>query len=502
MKYLKFSLQTACSLVAFILLIAFISYYAVPPLADFQGHVALGMINSSFLSQYYHYEFSIVYHLFDSIVRLWTFFLGNNYTHVSLACYFTLILLIFSTVYTSLIIQNVASKRAFYIISILACPMFLLLHCGGFMWGVIPYNLAVFMAVASSVSLWEIHKEIIEEKTCSHKTLAIFGVYTFLAIYSHAVGFLYLGISWIIPIVHIILTKHHGKKRFLFIIILSVILLVLTLFLKLPFANFTDWLHEISLRFHWIVSGTPYNSSNLIPHNQEGWFDNKFFRIMLTFIPYVTVGLLIYFRKKNDEWSWFLASQLILQIILEVFIVNSFGNDAGNLRYLHSRNWLFIDAWTFIGMAYLINQCSNTFLKGLCYAAPLLATLCLYAVLPFYANFRSTPIETRANHYTKLLIKEVNQYRSKHPEIAQKPVIITYNHHRIESDWFLYHLIPTLMINSPALAANNIVIQSHWCKLYFAPLKWQSPSKQAVVYLHWKSETTTQVKLEEDISSF
>lgn len=495
MQHPKFSLQTACCLIASILLIVFISYYAVPPLVDFQGHVALGMINSSFLSQYYHYEFSIIYHLFDSIVRFWTFFLGNNYTLVSLACYFTLIFLIFSTVYISLILQNVSTKRAFYILAILACPMFLLLHCGGFMWGVIPYSLAVFMAVASSISLWKIHQEIIEKKTCSHQTLIIFGIYTFLAIYSHSVGFLYLGISWVIPLVHIILTKQYGKKRFLFIIVLSIILLVLALFLKLPFVNFADWINEISIRLQWIVSGTPYNSSNLIPHTQEGWFDYKFFRILLTFIPYITAGLLIYFRKKGDEWSWLLSSQLIFQFILEIFIVNSFGNHTGNLLYLHSRNWLFIDAWTFLGMAYLVNQCRNKIFKRLCYVAPLLAAFCLYAVAPFYENFRSVPIEKQANHYTKILVNEVAQYRNKHPEIAKKTIVITYEHHPIDSDWFLYHLIPTLMINSPLLAKNNIVIQSHWCKLYFAPLKWELPSNQKVVYLHWESETKTYVKL-------
>lgn len=474
------------------------AYYAVPPLADFQGHVALGMINSSFLAHYYQYQFSIVYHLFDSIVRFWTFLLGNNYTHVSLASYFTLIFLIFSTVYISLILQNATLKRSFYITAILASPMFLLLHCGGFIWGVIPYNLAVFMAAASSVSLWKINQEILETKTCTYSTTVIFGLFTFLAIFSHAVGFLYLGIAWIIPLSCIILTKQYGKKRYWFIAVLVIILLFLSLFLKLPFSHISEWFKEVSIRLHWILGGTSYNSSNLIPHNQEGWFENKFFRVILTFVPYMTAGLLLYFRKKENKWTLFLASQIIFQLILEILIVNSFGNEFGNLRYLHSRNWLSIDAWTFIGMAHLINQCREKTFKTWCYLSPFIASFCLYALMPLYANFRAVPIEKRVNHYTHILVKEINDYRNIHPEIAQKPIVITYNHHRIDSDWFLYHLIPSLMITSPTLAAHNIIIQAHWCQLYFPPERWKTPNTNEVVYLHWKSETKNHIEFSEE----
>lgn len=496
MPKLKFSPQTAVCVFAFLILITFISYYSVPPLVDFQGHLALGMVKSSFLSQYYQYEFSIVYHLFDTIVRFWTLVLGNHYTHVALVCYFSLISLIFSTVYIFLLLQGCSYRRAFDVIAILAGPMFLLLHCYGFIWGVIPYTLAVFMAAASGAIIWKINNDIRTIHTFSLKIAIVFLIYTCLAIFSHAAGFLYLGIAWIIPLIRIISTKQYSKKRFFFLIPLILIITCLAFFTQFTHFNSNALFTELSNRMHWLLTGGPYDFSFLIPDSEVAWFANTPFRIILTALPCIIVVLLLAFRKKGDSWTLFLISQILFQLIFEIIVVDNFGNDQGNLRYLHARHWLFLSAWTFMGIAYLLNRCRPLLFKVLCYLSPVLMALSLYFITPLYANFRAVPIEEQANHSTQLLITAVENYRHTHPEMANKTVVIEYKSHSMRSHWNLYHLVPFLVLLSPDLAQHNIVVYAHWCQsCYFPPLQWKTPKANSVVYLHWAQETNDKIKL-------
>ncbi len=535
----KLSAQTGISVFVFLILIAFIGYYTVPPLVDFQAHVAMGMAKSPILFQYYDYEPSITYRLLDTVIRFWSFFIGNHFTYVAFASYLSALFLIISTVYAFLILQGCSYKHAFIIISILLGPLFLLLHCLPFIWGLIPYTLAVFMAATSGAALKKIHDEACFLNKLSCETTLLFSLYTFLAFFSHPAGFLYLGIAWIIPLTQMSFARQYGKKRFRFMGILSLILIGLSFFTVLLHPDVYNIPERILHQIKWFFAGEPYNFSNLIPISQEGWFENKLFRRTLTYIPIIVFILLLLQSKKNiltaihfsvrrkrsslgsvhlvhdrrrcslqqnrklkcaeyKTWNIFLAQQLLLQFIFIIIAVSHFGE----MTTLPARHWLFICAWTFMGMAALLNQCKPEIIKKVSYCSPIILAFCLYALTPLYANFRILPIEKETQHYSKVLLQSVNDYRKTHPEITNKTIVIDYAYHHIDSPWDHYHLIPFLLINSPELLNNKIVIREHW---YFLnnlsnhqPIQWKRTGLPSnIVYLDWTSETKTQITLKQ-----
>ena len=488
-------------LISLIILIGFVGYYTIPPLDDFLAHVSMGMLHSPILSHYYYYVFSITYRLLDSVIRLWTWILGDHYARVSLASYLTIIGLIFSSTYSFFLLLQRSHKRAFCLLGIISGPMFLLLHTQAFIWGVIQYTLAVFMAATSGCAVWQLNNEIRETHTITSRTLAIFIIYTILAIFSHPSAFLYLGIAWLIPLIRVVYTRQYGAKRFLFLPIVLIICAVLSIFTLFPYANNPKNMYTLSevlvLHLKWLLDG-PYILRNLIPLSQEGLFGNLIFRMCL-YIPYITLISFLGFRQKSDKskWGFLLLAQLVFQLLLDIVFVKNFGE----LRALMSRHWLFMDAWIFMGMGYLVHRFNPKIFKVLTYCAPLFMIAALYVLNPIYANFRSVPVEQQVEHYDNVLIKAVNEYREAHPEEAKKIVVIDYTKHPFSPYWDHYHLIPFIMMNSQKLLNNGIIIREHW---YFLnrlqnqqPIRWKEDMKFSsnVVYLYWACQDYSQIRL-------
>lgn len=503
-------LVSILSISAFILLFIFISYYRVPPLVDFQAHTAMGMISGP-IFQFYQYQPSIIYRLFDSLIRFWCWLLGNHYARVAMASYGSVLILIFSTVYAFCLLYSPSKNRAFYITAILAGPIFLSLHCALFIWGVIPFTLSVFMAMASSVALWQWDQEIIEStqiipfiKKGTRSTKICFLVYTLLAIFSHLAGLLYLAIAWTIPAARLLFIKKYRWQRIGLMTVLFISWLLLVLFtqpsnsdslfsqLHLPTLN-----HSLK-RFSWLLSGAPYLSDYLISKQHEGLLGNQLFRILLTWIPFMVTFLLAKFilLKKNNHWSILLLSQLILQLFLLIFILP---DRLGELNILYSRHWLFIEGWTFLGAAYLLQQQPLFTLKKLSFLAPVLMALCCFILLPIYANFRQTPIEKTASHYAQLLVQATKTYQQEHPELKDKTIIIDYQEHNIaHKAWHAYNLLPFIMILSPQLINNHIMIREHWQFSQHIPIHWKAQSPLTTQYLRWKSDTKDNITLESE----
>lgn len=501
----KKNLIVGSSFLSFFILIYFVSYYTIPPLVDFQAHVALGMVGNSLLS-FYQYQPSITYRLLDTIICFWHFILGDHYARVDLASYLSTLVFIFGSFYIFCrwLLDSVSSK-AFCIIAYLSGPVFLMLHTTLFIEGVIPYTLAVFMAALSGAALWKIDNDIATQPLkIVYINIIIFLMATLLAIYSHLAGFLYCALAWIVPAIRVFFIKKNRWIRIGYLLFLVALLCGTALWINHPIGPdqntsepLLSQLRNFSLptpleRIDWLLSGGPYQLDKLISTDQQGLLGNEALRILLTGTPFLVLLICACLLKKairteKNHWGLFFIAQLFLSFLLIVFILP---NKLGELRTFYSRHWIFIIAWTSMSMIYLLHQVPFSMLKKGCYWAPLLTGLCCFVLNPLYANFRQMPIEKVASDYTHRLLKAVNSYKEQHPELNNKNIIIDYNIRNIGNKaWRQYHIVPFIMMLSPKLIHQHIIIREHWGNLEHLPITWKTQSPSSAVYLRWKNET-------------
>lgn len=476
-------------LVSLGLLIAFISYYQVPPLMDFMGHVALGMIHGV---SCYQYQFNLTYFLLDAIVRFWYFFMGNHFAHVALASYLSVIFLFFSSIYSFCLLQNIPHQRTWCILGILAGPVFLLLHSTMFICGIIPFILAVFMAATSSVALCCMDEAWVTQ-TSSKKAGYLCFIYTSLAILSHPAGFLYLAIAWIVPAARILFIRAHRQQRFFYFLAIYIILMISFFVINAHHINILmTQFNAVFLSFdplvrlHWLFSNVPYDLSFFVPTQESGLFAYQAFGLLLMLASYTIVLLLC--LKKTTAITTFLIAQIILQILLMCVLPTKWGE----LTALFVRHWLFVCAWLFMGMAYLCHQCRPRTFHILCTLSPILTIGCCALLMPLYANFQLHAIEKTAHHYAHILFQSIQQFKENHPEIANQTIVIDYDGHCMpfQHTWRHDTMIPFLMILSPELIQHHITIRHAWYQDDHILTHWQAQPPLSTAYIHWISSTS------------
>lgn len=490
------------------ILISFISWYTIPPLVDFQAHLSLGMLDlQGPLSEYYQYHPGLTYRLFDTIIRFWTLIFGRHYASVALASYLSFLFILISTLYTFFLLIDVSYRKAFYLTTILLAPFFLLLHSLIFVWGFMPFILAVFMAIPSSIALWQTDTQLINAKQIDPKLLTIFSLYTFLSIYSHPAGFLFLGIACLPSIARLIVVKNNRVKRFYYCSIIFAILLILlglTFFWGniLSTQNFPSHVLQefTSLQFHffhrmqYFLLGNCYDLSLLfITQADLGLFGTLFIKVLLSVIPFLIFYVLFFYHSKNSHFLHFLITIQLAFALIMFFVVPS---HLGELVFLDHRYWQFVIGWTIMGMAYLLYQVSEKNFRILCLFSPFFISIVCYILMPLYANFRHVPIEKVAHHYTKSLLKTAQQYRLEHPETSNETLVISFLHpHPIGKAWYQYHLVPFIMLLSPELANQKIIVREHWFQAPHLSVGWRSGNLSEKLYFRWKSETKNDILL-------
>lgn len=491
-------------LIAIAILIAFICYYSIPPLVDFSPHVVMGMMADQPL-KYYHYQSALTYRLLDSIIRFWTLIFGAAFLEIALASYLTVIFLIISMCYSFCLLLGMSFLRALCTIGIILGPVFLFLHTTHFIWGLIAYTLAVFSATISAVSLWCLESELILAGRVKLQTTIIFLAYTLLAIFSHIGGFLYLAIAWSIPLLRLIKIKKARLKLLTLLAVLTV--LIIPLFLLAwhqVISGFVDdifapliamknlYFLKILLysRAYWWLSGGPYSMNGLVPASELGLFGIQQVTQLLTFAPFIVAfTLIISFLNKRPQKN-ILLTLIILELILAITIDLFLPFNWWNLLGIYSRHWLFICAWMFIGIIYLLSNVSNRTFHILCYLSPLLVLIACYILTPLYSNFRRIPIESVASTYSNQLLNAVSDYRQNHPESASKDIIVSYFPTMVNTgrpQWRQYSVVPFIMMLSPQLSRNKIYIKEHWLTPIYPhlPIFWKEPEKSNAIHLVW-----------------
>lgn len=486
------------SLLSLVILVGFITYYMVPPLHDFQNHVALGMVKGSVLSQYYVYQPALTYRLLDTIVRFWSMFAGYNFAVLALLSYLTSLLLIFSTICVFLYFLNLPLSRILYCVAILAGPIFLLLHSASFLAGGIPFILAAFMASASSIVLWSLDKEIINHAQ-RRKTFILFAAYTILAIYSHPAGCLFLLLSWLVPALRFVLIKGERKKRFVLFAVVFLVVIMAGYFgssasnTEVHSTLYTLFLNSIKLsgeRIQLLFIGGAY--VELIQTLTSNSLTAKIIGIGFSLVTYLVLVSLLFcvFIKKNRGLLVLATSQLIFFLIIDLFVPN--GN-WGEFQGVPFRFWMLVSAWTFMGMAYVINKFPDHLFKIICCLSPLGVALSCAILQPLYSANRQMPIENIAAQYSHYLYNAVTTYREKYPEMAKKKVIVV----DFPDHWGLHTTVPFLMVTSPELVNNNIFIKHRWTFADHLPLGWKEGNNHDPhnFLLNWEGETANSVIL-------
>lgn len=509
------SLYSCC--LAFFILIGFLHFYPIPPLADFQAHVVFGMLKlKGTLGQYYEYRFSLTYRLLDDIIRFWAMLFQKNYAHIALYSYLTILFFIASTIYSFCILLKLSYQRAFCVTAVVFGPAFLLLHSLSFYWGLIPFTLAAFSAIPSATALWCLDDEIIHFEKNHRKTLTIFLVYTFFTIYSHPFGFIFLAIAWMPSVLRLFFIRKPSLKRQSFWIILfcgifcfSFIVISLgnplghrnslgNLIFQLKISSIPC--SDLSKRLHWLITGGPYKVFKFLFLSTEleaGLLRFQALHVIQSLIPIVTFFFLFFLMlKKEKNLVILLTVELFLAFAIVIFIPKYLGQ-IGHANY---RCWLYLSAWTFVSLAFIMNRCSEKIFNFLCLSSPLLMAFSCYLLMPLYAEFQETPLSMVAKHYTPILIKEVKAYRQSHPEVAHDIVIIDdrFHPHTIGKPWLHYYLVPFFMLPSSDLTRENIIIREDWYNDAHLPIGWKSPPMimRQITYLHWGKETPNTIMLE------
>ena len=501
-------------LISITILIGFICYYTVPPLVDLQGNVVMGMIRGDLL-KYYNYQPALTYRLLDIIIKYWAFVFDHVFQEVILATYLTIIFLILSVSYSFCILLGMSLSRSLCAIGIIVGPIFLLLHTTHFIWGVVAYLLAVFAATASTVAFWYLESELILTGRIKIQTAIIFAIYTMLAITSHLGGFLYLAIGWSIPMLRIITINQYRLKLFgLLMAFMSILLPFFFYAWRQTAAGFLDvilrpiidltnpWYVMVIVhhRIGWLLTGGPYFINHLVPMQDLGIFGLQQTHQLLTAIPLLIIFLLLIIPRTMNQFSILIISELMLAIGIELFLPFN----CWNLIGIYSRHWLLICAWTFIGMLFLLHITSNKKFDLLCLLSPMFVIVACYILNPLYSNFRSMPIEVVADVYSNKMLHAVSAYRKNHPESIAKDITITYYPNMINigrPGWKQYHLVPFLMLLSPALINNKIFIKEHWLISSFPhmPIAWNEKKKFDAVQLLWdRSNNATDIILKPD----
>jgi hypothetical protein len=484
------------SLLAFSVIIIFVSFYKTPPLVDLHSHVSLGMIHGE-LFKYYFYHPGFSYRFFDSIIRFWNLLLhSHHHWKVALFSYLSVLFFLFFSIYLFCRLNKQDRGTSLLITGILAGPTFLLFHTMHFFYGSIPFLLAVLASVLSSTALWALDSNWVATGKIKLYPLNLFIISTALAIYSHLAGFIYLAMTWSIPVIHGFLIKEKRLQRLsaLFLIVLIMLSMAWLCSHNTHSANkiFEYHFDPLRTRLQWLSSGGPYNAFELIPHNELGFLKKEKYRYLLTTVPYACLYFLIcrlYIsallgRLKKEPILWFISLELILAISLVIIAPTEWWS----LGQFFSRQWMCVVAWTLFGMAYFLSLLPTHVLRRLVYTAPVFALSACLLLQPIYANFQKLPLEDAANDYAHQLLIAVNNYKKQHPETMNKTIVIRYLPNVIYRDWVHYITIPFIAMHSKALLQHHIIIQEHWYLMPWLPISWQEEKMRNAIYLDWNAD--------------